>query len=223
MVSGQIAATALPDYTYQINLSAAAAKIATDRSATVTAHVMRSDGADVTSQFTNWNWTWPTAVTGAAFIRLATTAGGAVATFSSTLGSFLGIQGTTGASYTNTVTVTADGPSGTTPAPPASLQLAQYRAYVIVMNAPFGNVGTPILLRAQVIHNSDDALPDVTSQCAPQIWAPSGVTLTTTGNPDGQAYATASVSGDYSVNFNCTVLTNTVAYSLIATFLVLAF
>lgn len=213
VVSGQIAATALPNYTYQINLSTSVARIATDRSETISARVIRSDGADVTSQFTNWNWSWPPyPVPGAVFIRLSTSSDGAVATFSSVVPSG---RGTFGAAFTNTVTVSADGPAGTTPAPPASLSLAQYRAYSVITNFPTGTVNSPILLTAQVVHTSDDAQPDVTSQCAPQYWTPNGVTLSTTGNPDGQAFATAAAPGSFDATFECQLWINGIFYNLV--------
>lgn len=214
VVSGQIAATALPNYTYQINLSASMAKIATDRPATITAHVTRSDGADVTSQFTNWKWSWPPhPVPGAVYIRLSPSSDGSVATFSSVLASGLG---TSGAAFTNTITVSADGPAGATPAPPASLSLAQYRAYSVITNSPIGPANSPILLTAQVVHTSDEAQPDVTTQCAPQLWMPNGVTLSTTGNPDGQAIATAAASGTFDATFECQLWANGIPYNLVA-------
>lgn len=59
-VSGQIAATALPHFTYRVELSATTAKVAADRPATINAKVIRSDGVDVTSASSNWKWTWTT-------------------------------------------------------------------------------------------------------------------------------------------------------------------
>lgn len=65
VLSGQIAVTALLHYTYRVQLSATSVKVATDRTANVSARVIRSDGRDMTSSAAlRWTWTSPAVVEG---------------------------------------------------------------------------------------------------------------------------------------------------------------
>ena len=156
IVTGRIAVTVLPHYTYHIILSTTVAKIASDRQATVTASVQRSDGTDVTSEFTNWQWNPTSGVAGVQQIGITTS--GSSATFvSSVPDQFATALG--GAIFTNTVSVTAEGADRSMAVAGASLQLSQYAAYTLVgpatASGPLPVASWTLLL----YHTSDDLAP----------------------------------------------------------------
>ncbi|MGJ7530172.1 hypothetical protein [Variovorax sp. GB1P17] len=142
-VSGQIAATALPHYTYRIELSATTAKVAADRPATINAKVIRNDGVDVTPASSNWKWTWaaPPSIDGDLILAPNATASG---TFTSSrpdwwdLGDAAGLYAiprpAPDAGFNVTVRVQADHESDTVS--PALLETTMYARYSFVYEGP---------------------------------------------------------------------------------------
>jgi uncharacterized protein YjdB len=155
-VTGQIAVTALPHYTYQINLSAPSTIVASDRRMNVTATVLRSDGLDVTSQFSNWNWL----LAGSLLGPISLSNGGSSTTLFTTY-SNQSAQALADVTANVSLIVTADGPDSTVSAPAASLAFTQVPAYTFVTPATATGYSPSVGVRFQLYHTSDD-LPTAT-------------------------------------------------------------
>ncbi|MGJ7530173.1 hypothetical protein [Variovorax sp. GB1P17] len=142
VVSGQIAATALLHYTYRIELSATTAKVAVDRPATINAKVIRSDGADVTSESSNWKWTW-TSPQGTEGDLILKTPPAASATFTSTRPDWWDVPypgAVTPRSAPDAglgVTVQVQAEHGNEAVSPATLETTMYARLSFVYEGPF--------------------------------------------------------------------------------------
>ncbi|MFH0128781.1 hypothetical protein ACGLHS_01145 [Variovorax sp. VaC1] len=142
IVSGQISATALPHYTYRIELSATTAKVAADRPATINAKVIRSDSVDVTSESSNWKWTWTSPPISEGDLTLQTLPA-ASATFKSTRPDWWDENRFGTATPRSTpdaglgVTVQVQAEHGNDAVSPATLETTMYARFSFVYEGPF--------------------------------------------------------------------------------------
>lgn len=213
--AGQIAATALPHYTYQTILSAASAKVASDRTAVVTATVVRSDGVDVTASVQNLNWVLP--APGSTSLAMAMSNNNTTATFTSTRpnlnvspseppGPDAGVQ--------TIVSVQASD------SPAATLVVTEFAQYTSVVTGQLsGPINTPISFEASLFHSSADGAPNVTSGCG--FWhvsfssAPRGAQLSIDkSNPNRTMFAARyPTPGDSQLTLGCESSTHTLTFT----------
>lgn len=202
VVSGQIAATALLHYTYQTVLSATSAKVASDRTAVITAKVLRSDGVDVTASIQNLNWVLPPS--GSTSLAMTLSNNNTTATFTSTrpdldLGPVdppapdSGVQ--------TLVSVQASD------LPAATLAVTELAPFTHAVVGPLSGPTAGFSFNLKRFHSSADGSPEVTNDC---LWeaivksAPpnsSGSII----HPPGQSSINVSFrpAGDYAIEARC--------------------
>lgn len=202
VASGQIAATALPHYTYQTILSAASAKVASDRTAVITAKVLRSDGVDVTASIQNFHWVLPPS--GSTSLAMTLSDNNTTATFTSTRPNLdLGPSGplTPDAGVETNISVQ------TSDSPPATLTVTEFAPYThVVLGTLSGPINNNIRFHLIHFHSSANGSPEVTSDCRwifttlNSMPGPVGIS-----GPDREGFMNfyPLASGEYKVGFNC--------------------
>ncbi|MDF3835194.1 fibronectin type III domain-containing protein [Cupriavidus basilensis] len=189
VLTGQIAATALPSYAYNVVLSLSNAVVAGDLPVTVKAKIMRSDGVDVTADFHGWNWSTPSSAGGANLLSVSTSSGGTQVTIASTLTT---CPLTAPGIYQNLFSVTAAGPDPLTSASSATVLVTQAATYSFAFRplaAP--DLGIAATLHAQIFHDGKTS-EDVTALCSSWTWALTGAIAVTANSADLAFVPTAS-------------------------------
>lgn len=175
VVSGQIATTALPHYTYLTKLSASSVKVANDRTAIVTAKVIRSDGVDVTASMPTLSWQvlMPTSTT----LAMTLSDNNTTATFTSTRPNLeLGPADPpfSDPGFEMNAVVKAGDVS-------TYFRVTEVASYTSAVTGQLsGPISTSILFFGTLFHSSADGAPNVTSECRNWIYD-----LDTTAVPHG--------------------------------------
>ncbi|WP_160171250.1 MULTISPECIES: Ig-like domain-containing protein [Cupriavidus] len=185
---GHIAAVAIPDYTYRIQLSSATAKISTDLTPTIIASVIRSDGEDVTLKFGYWRWTLPAVpvnppppADAPMYAGVVTSAIGNVATLSSGL-----LTGAKGSYATFPLVVSALGNDVGLTVPDATIQVSLYPTWAVDLGiGPITTVGTvsSTSYALTFYHNSVDENAAAPLPCSSLRWSSGLDVIRITPNP----------------------------------------
>ncbi|MGJ7531444.1 hypothetical protein [Variovorax sp. GB1P17] len=217
-MSGQISATALPNYTYQTILSATSAKVAADRTVVITAKVLRSDGVDVTASSQTLNWAMPPS--GSASLAMTLSNNNTTATFTSTRPD-LDVEPSDppvpDAGVQTNVTVQAGD------SPPATFAVTEFAQYTnAVSGGPLNRpAATNFTISLKRFHSSADGSPEVTSECDFSLATPQPPGSALGIDPPGLIRLYFQSAGTYTLGFQSICTNNVPPHLWTFTFLIL--